>query len=49
MAKFYGINPQPATRQAVERTGNVTMIKNDNHSPVTTVYFNMDETGAGAA
>ena len=43
MAKFYGINPQPATRQALEKFENEVMIRKDNRFLVSTVYLDMQE------
>jgi hypothetical protein len=43
MAKFYGINPQPATRQAVEKFEDEVMIRKDNRFLISTVYLDMQE------
>jgi len=43
MAKFYGINPKPATRQAVEKFENDVMIRKDNCLLISTVYLDMKE------
>ncbi|MFZ1897087.1 hypothetical protein [Methanoregula sp.] len=43
MSKFYGINPQPATRQAVEKFEDEVMIRKDNRYLISTVYLNMQK------
>jgi len=43
MAKFYGINPQPATRHAVEKFEDEVMIRKDNRFLISTVYLDMQE------
>jgi hypothetical protein len=43
MVKFYGISPQPATRQAAEKFENDIMIRRDNRFLVSTVYLDMQD------
>ncbi|MGA2161817.1 MAG: hypothetical protein ABSG28_06445 [Methanoregula sp.] len=43
MSKFYGINPQPATRQAVGKFEDEVMIRKDNRYLISTVYLDMQE------
>ena len=43
MSKFYGINPKPETRQAVEKFENEVMIRKDNSLLISTVYLDMKE------
>jgi hypothetical protein len=43
MSKFYGITPQPATRQAVEKFEDEVMIRKDNRILISTVYLDMQE------
>jgi len=43
MSKFYGINPLPATRQAVEKFEDEVMIRKDNRFLVLTVFLDMQE------
>ncbi len=43
MSKFYGISPQPATRQAVEKFEDEVMIRKDNRFLISTVYLDMQE------
>lgn len=43
MSKYYGISPQPATRQAVEKFENDVMIRKNNRYLVSTVYLDMQE------
>ena len=43
MSKFYGISPQPATRQVVERFENEVMVRKDNRYLISTVYLDMEE------
>ena len=46
MSKFYATNPQPATRQAVERFEIPVTIQNDNHYPFTLILGDNDRKGA---
>jgi hypothetical protein len=39
MSTFYGIGPQPATRQAVGRFEDEVMIRKDNRYLISTVYL----------
>jgi hypothetical protein len=41
MAKYFGINPQPRTRQAVEKFEDEVMIRKDNRILISTVYLDM--------
>ncbi|MFZ1897451.1 hypothetical protein [Methanoregula sp.] len=41
MSKYFGINPQPATRQAVEKFEDEVMIRKDNRILTSTVYLDM--------
>ncbi len=43
MSKFYGINPQPATRNAVVKFEDEVMIRKDNRFLISTVYLDMQE------
>jgi hypothetical protein len=43
MSIFYGISPQPATRNAVEKFENEVMIRKDNRFLISTVYLDMQE------
>lgn len=43
MSKFYGINPEPVTRNAVEKFENEVMIRKDNRFLISTVYLDMQE------
>ncbi len=43
MSKFYGISPQPATRQAVGKFEDEVMIRKDNRYLISTVYLDMQE------
>jgi hypothetical protein len=43
MSKFYGINPQPATRNAVVKFEDEVMIKKDNRYLLSTLYLDMQE------
>ena len=43
MSKFYGINPQPATRSAVVKFEDEVMIRKDNRFLISTVYLDMQE------
>jgi hypothetical protein len=41
MAKFYGINPQPATRLAVGKFEDEVMIRKNNRILISTIYLDM--------
>ena len=43
MSKFYGINPQPATRNAVVKFEDEVMIRKDNRFLISTVYLDMQD------
>jgi hypothetical protein len=43
MSKFYGISPDPATRNAVEKFENEVMIRKDNRFLISSVYLDMQE------
>jgi hypothetical protein len=43
MSKFYGINPQPGTRNAMEKFEDEVMIRKDNRFLISTVYLDIQE------
>jgi hypothetical protein len=43
MSIFYGITPQTATRNAVEKFENEVMIRKDNRFLISTVYLDIEE------
>jgi hypothetical protein len=43
MSRFYGISPEPATRNVVEKFENEVMIRKDNRFLISTVYLDMEE------
>lgn len=43
MSKFYGLNPTPATQQAVEQFENEVLIRHNNQQLVGSVYVDMQD------
>ncbi len=43
MPKFYGLNPAPSTRQAIEQFENNVLIRHNNQQLLGTVYVDMQE------
>lgn len=43
MSKFYGLNPAPATRQAIEQFENNVLIRHNNQQLVGSVYVDMQD------
>jgi hypothetical protein len=49
MAKFYGFNPKPATRQAVEKFEKEVMIRKSNSFLISSLYLTKEEDGWAVA